>query len=195
MLKTSPAGSTIVCDRLTPAILTVWSPCDAVCWRGQPPQETTRGSSCWLCGGGNCRGGAYRLVGRAAAAVELEPGLRHHETGDGFMPRRPRPCAHAPRQGLALRIRGRCRRGHPRGARPGCGPVQPRAWHRPLAGAGGRLIPDRSDLIPGDKCGDAGDGARGRLARAQPFRAASLGRDGCSAASPAPSRCSACSAT
>src|SRR5258706_485353 len=73
----------LVRERLPVAVLTIWSLRDAVCWPGRRSVETTRESSCWLCRGDNCRRSAHRLVGGAAAAVELGLGLTQHESRMG----------------------------------------------------------------------------------------------------------------
>src|SRR6266404_4565174 len=178
MLKTSPDRFDHRSAEPLPATaLTIWSLRDAVCWPGRQPEETTRESSCGLCRCGNCRRGAHRLVDGAAAAVELGFWLTQHETCRSFGPCSPRRRAHAPRQELARRVRGRPRSGRPCCGRPGPGPVQRRSWYRPLAGAVGCRAGTEGGLVPDRKRGDAGTWARGWRARAQPFRAASLRRD------------------
>src|SRR5215813_8814640 len=106
MLKRRRTGSTIVRKRLPAVVLTFWSRCDAVCWPGRRSEETTSESGCWPRRGDDCRRGARRLVDRVAAVVELGLGLRQHETGNGFVPHGPRSRTRAPRQELALRVRG-----------------------------------------------------------------------------------------
>jgi hypothetical protein len=121
---------------------------------------------------------AHRLVGRAAGVVELGVGLAPHETVGSFGRWSSRPCACASRQGLALRLRGRSRRGCYRCARLGPGPVQYRPWrHQPLACAVGRRARPRDGPIADRSRGGNRVWARGRLARAQLFRAASPCRD------------------
>src|SRR6266446_5276069 len=173
MLKTSPDrfdhGSGSAC-RLP------WSPHDALC-PGPQPEKTTREPSCWLRRGGNCCGGTHRLVGRAADAVEMGVGLRHHEADDGFVPHGPRSRARVPRQELALWARGWPRGGRHRFARSARS-IRCRFRHQPpeqLAGAAGCGAGTR-DLVSCDKrgAGDARD--RGRFARAQPLRKVSLRR-------------------
>src|SRR6266404_6169442 len=107
MLKTSPDRFDHRSAEPLPATaLTIWSLRDAVCWPGRQPEETTRESSCWLCRCGNCRHSTHRLVGGAAAAVELGLWLTKHETGGSSGPRSSWLRAHARRQGFALRVRG-----------------------------------------------------------------------------------------
>lgn len=69
-------------------------------------KRATRESSCRLRRGEDCHGGAHRLVGRIADAVELGLGVHHRETNDRLVPHGTRLCPRAPRQELALRIRG-----------------------------------------------------------------------------------------
>src|SRR5262249_4576562 len=112
--------------------LILWSLDDARC-SAPHPEKTTRESSCWLRCGGNCCRGARRRVGRVAAAVELGLGLPRYETVGSFVRCSPWSRARAPRQGFALRVRGRPHCPRRCCGRPGPDPTQLRSWHRPLA--------------------------------------------------------------